>query len=61
MRWQRRRGRRPARDLGGARSSTRRPSLGLVLIKNRNLSNRPKAWSWGGQWRVSQIQVWAQR
>lgn len=27
-----------------------RPMLGLVLIKNRNLSNCPKPWSWGSQW-----------
>lgn len=30
------------------------------MIKDQNLPNCPKAWSWGRQWRVSQILVWAQ-
>ena len=33
---------------------------GLLLIKDQNLPNCPKAWSLGMQWRVSPILVWAQ-
>lgn len=50
----------PVRNSGRPHGSTLWLCQGLLLIKDQNLPNCPKAWSWGMQWRVSPILVWAQ-
>lgn len=50
----------PVRNSGRPHGSTFWPCQRLLLIKDQNLPNCPKAWSWQER-RVSPILVWAQR